>query len=364
MGKLSLHSAVDKVKGSLASDGDSAELKETGMQFITEVGPKIVKKKIEETEDVPLPPKEIKNRKALVIGINYSVLPPGAGQLKGCINDANNVKEFLVGHNFNRDDIRLLTDDNQHDGLPTKEKLIASMKWLVEGAQEGDSLFFHYSGHGGQEKDETGVEEDGMNETIMPVDFQQSGHITDDDIHDILVKPLPAGVRLTAIFDSCHSQTVMDLPYVYHSKEDEYKTAHKKDDGGIVGRHVELKEEVANPAKFKNSILKHIHDEVKHQTTKHTRRQICEEINTSKALVMMIAGCRDDQTSVDTSFSGEVTGAMSYAFIKVLNEDVNQTWATLIKKMRDTLHKGDKKFEQMPQLSMGRPVSPDLDVLF
>ena len=59
-----------------------------------------------------------------------------------------------------------------------------------------------------------------MNETIMPVDFQQSGHITDDDIHDILVKPLPAGVRLTAIFDSCHSQTVMDLPYVYHSKED------------------------------------------------------------------------------------------------------------------------------------------------
>ena len=44
MGKLSLHSAVDKVKGSLASDGDSAELKETGMQFITEVGPKIVKK--------------------------------------------------------------------------------------------------------------------------------------------------------------------------------------------------------------------------------------------------------------------------------------------------------------------------------
>ena len=89
---------------------------------------------------MPLPPKEIKNRKALVIGINYSVLPPGAGQLKGCINDANNVKEFLVGHNFNRDDIRLLTDDNQHDGLQKKEKLIASMKWLVEGAQEGDSL--------------------------------------------------------------------------------------------------------------------------------------------------------------------------------------------------------------------------------
>lgn len=30
----------------------------------------------------------------------------------------------------------------------------------------------------------------------------------------MLVKPLPAGCRLTGIFDSCHSGTVMDLPYV------------------------------------------------------------------------------------------------------------------------------------------------------
>jgi hypothetical protein len=35
-----------------------------------------------------------------------------------------------------------------------------------------------------------------------------------DGSHDMLVKPLPAGCRLTAIFDSCHSGTVMDLPYV------------------------------------------------------------------------------------------------------------------------------------------------------
>lgn len=113
-----------------------------------------------------------------------------------------------------------------------------------------------------------------------------------------------------------------------------------------------------------NSLLKHIHDEVMHQTKKHARRQICEEINTSKALVMMIAGCRDDQTSADTNFSGEATGAMSYAFRTVLGENPDQTWATLIREMRNVLHKGDKKFEQMPQLSMGRPVTPDLKVIF
>jgi len=47
------------------------------------------------------------------------------------------------------------------------------------------------------------------------LDYKISGSIVDDDIHDIMVKHLPAGVKLTAIFDSCHSGTAMDLPYIY-----------------------------------------------------------------------------------------------------------------------------------------------------
>mmetsp|Transcript_21031 Transcript_21031/g.26614 ORF Transcript_21031/g.26614 Transcript_21031/m.26614 type:complete len:255 (-) Transcript_21031:41-805(-) len=254
----------------------------------------------------------------------------------------------------------MLTDDDKNDGMPTRENMINGMKWLVEGAQPGDSLFFHYSGHGGQQEDTTGMEEDGLDETIMPIDFQTAGHITDDTIHDLLVRPLPAGVRLTAIFDSCHSQTAMDLPYVYHSKESEYRTAHKANDGGIIGRHIGLAKEFYKP----KNIIKHVRDEYTHQKTKHECRRRCEEQNTSKALVMMIAGCRDDQTSSDTTFQGEATGAMSYAFSKVLNLHPNQTWRTLIKEMRDLLHKGDKEFEQMPQLSMGRPVDPDIKVIF
>lgn len=33
-----------------------------------------------------------------------------------------------------------------------------------------------------------------------------------------MVKPLQPGVRLTAIFDSCHSGSVLDLPYIYSTK--------------------------------------------------------------------------------------------------------------------------------------------------
>ena len=32
----------------------------------------------------------------------------------------------------------------------------------------GDALFFHFSGHGSQQPDPNGIEEDGMNEVIMP----------------------------------------------------------------------------------------------------------------------------------------------------------------------------------------------------
>jgi len=74
------------------------------------------------------------------------------------------------------------------------------------------------SGHGGQTKDLDGDEEDGFDEVIYPVDFRQVGHITDDEMHRIMVRPLQAGVRLTAIFDSCHSGTALDLPYIYSTQ--------------------------------------------------------------------------------------------------------------------------------------------------
>lgn len=90
------------------------------------------------------------------------------------------------------------------------------------------SFFFHYSGHGGRVRDEHGDEDDGYDETIYPVDFDSyegtSGQIVDDLMHDIMVRPLCKGSRLTCIFDSCHSGTALDLPYVRHKKSTKHKT--------------------------------------------------------------------------------------------------------------------------------------------
>ena len=63
-----------------------------------------------------------------------------------------------------------------------------------------------------------GDEDDGYDEVIYPVDFRVNGHIVDDEMHLIMVKSLPPGVRLTAIFDSCHSGSALDLPYIYSTQ--------------------------------------------------------------------------------------------------------------------------------------------------
>jgi metacaspase-1 len=50
-----------------------------------------------------------------------------------------------------------------------------------------------------------GEEEDGMDETLVPLDFKKNGQITDDDLNNMLVHTIPAGVTLTCVFDCCHS---------------------------------------------------------------------------------------------------------------------------------------------------------------
>lgn len=59
-----------------------------------------------------------------------------------------------------------------------------------------------------QVQDLDGDEEDGLDETLMPVDYEDVGHIVDDEIHSILVDGLQAGSSLTSVIDTCHSGTV------------------------------------------------------------------------------------------------------------------------------------------------------------
>ncbi|KIH86412.1 metacaspase [Sporothrix brasiliensis 5110] len=286
-------------------------------------------------------------RKALLIGINYIGTD---NALRGCINDVHNVSNFLMQRqNYKREDMVILTDDQQDPVLrPTRANILRAMAWLVQGAQPNDALFLHYSGHGGQTEDLDGDEDDGYDETIYPVDFKQAGMIVDDEIHNIVVKPLQPGVRLTAIFDSCHSGSAMDLPYIYSTKGVLKEPNLAEEAGkGLLGAVMAYAQ--GNLAGVATSIFDFARTAVKgdgaYKKTVQTK--------TSPADVVMWSGSKDDQTSADATIASQATGAMSWAFITAITQNPQQSYLQLLNSIRDVLQ---SKYTQKPQLSCSHPL--------
>ncbi|TEY85304.1 hypothetical protein BOTCAL_0014g00340 [Botryotinia calthae] len=287
-------------------------------------------------------------RKALLIGINYF---GQRGQLRGCINDVKNMSSYLhENFGYQRDDMVLLTDDQQNPmSQPTKQNILRAMHWLVKDARPNDSLFFHYSGHGGQTKDLDGDEEDGYDEVIYPVDFRQVGHIVDDEMHRIMVQPLQPGVRLTAIFDSCHSGTALDLPYVYSTQGVLKEPNLAKEAGqGLLGV-------ISSYSQGDMSgVASNLMGFFKKATTGDDAYNKTLATKTSPADVIMWSGSKDDQTSADATIAAQATGAMSWAFITAMKKNPQQSYVQLLNSIRDELA---TKYTQKPQLSCSHPLS-------
>ncbi|CCH41125.1 Metacaspase-1A [Wickerhamomyces ciferrii] len=293
-------------------------------------------------------------RKALLIGINYI----GTNNaLRGCINDAHAMQKFLIDRfGYKSEDMVMLTDD-QRDlvKVPTRQNIIRAMHWLVSEAKPNDSLVFHYSGHGATQKNLDGTEESGYDSTIVPVDFQTAGQIIDDELHNILVRSLPPGARLTAFFDSCHSGTVLDLPFVYSTK-------------GVIKEPNMLKAVGSSGLKAAMSyaqgniggMVSSLGDAFSKVTNGDHNRQQEIARNFSPADVVMISGSKDEQTSADATTNGLSTGAMSFAFINVMASQPVQSYISLLNNMRSAM---SGKYSQKPQLSSSHPIDVNLQFI-
>lgn len=290
-------------------------------------------------------------RKALLIGINYF---HQRGQLRRCINDIKNMSSFLHDNfGYRRDDMVILTDDQQNlMSQPTKQNILRAMHWLAKDAKANDSLFFHYSGHGGQTKDLDGDKDDGYNEAIYPVDFQRSGHIVDDEMHRIMVQPLEAGVRLTVIFDSCHSGTALDLPYIYSTQGILKEPNLAKEAGkGLLGVISQYSQGDLGEVSTK---LMGLFKKAQRGDDAYNKKMATK---TSPADVIIWSGSRDYQTSADATIAAQATGAMSWAFINALKKNPQQSMVQLLNSIRDELA---AKYNQKPQLSCSHPLDTNL----
>lgn len=191
------------------------------------------------------------------VGINYS----GPYKLNGCHQDVLTLKSILYDKAEKKGIYTSLTD-SPNSQQPTKDSIFEAVRSTYKMLKPGDTFWFTFSGHGGQTRDASGDEEDGMDECIYDCNLNT---IVDDELYKLLVDELPEKIKCRIILDCCHSGTGCDLTWAYEP----YK--------GIKA--------------LKNDRV----------TTKS---------------IICISGCRDQQTSADAWIDRKPQGALTATFSK------------------------------------------------
>lgn len=159
-------------------------------------------------------------KKALLVGVNY---PNSKYELKGCVNDVFNMVELLKEYyGFEEENIKILIDTDDSYESPTGSNIKKALKEFVQSSEDGDVMYFHFSGHGVQVPDKDGDEADGKDEALVATDINL---ISDDDLRAI-VRHLNPGAKFTMISDCCHSGGMLDHEQVVIEGD-------KKDDDDI-----------------------------------------------------------------------------------------------------------------------------------
>lgn len=205
-------------------------------------------------------------KRGLAIGINYDHDNVFDDDLRGCVNDMNNVREFLIKYcHFEDDDIKTLCNERA-----TRRNIERSLRELVSFSyvHPRSEIWVSYSGHG------TSVpcaqERDGCSEVICPSDYSKNGLITDTWLQRNFVSKLHPSTKVFVLMDCCNSGTNLNLPYIYQNED-------------VCSSH--------------------------NNYTAKELQNLCT--------IVKMSGCRDDQTSADyfESYENEFQGALTNGFL-------------------------------------------------
>jgi hypothetical protein len=209
-------------------------------------------------------------KRALLIGVNY--LQSHNARLYGCIEDINNIRSVLIdAYGYSSENITMLRDDD-NARMPTKVNILNALQKIIASSGINDEIWFHYSGHGAQVRDRNADEADGADEIIVPVDYLTNGIITDDELFNIVQR---IRCRSLLLFDSCHSGSVCDLQYSINYVK------------GAFTKSITSAKKISNPN------------------------------------IVVISGCRDTQTSMDTydDIVKKYGGALTISFINSIRKN-------------------------------------------
>jgi len=235
--------------------------------------------------------KNIQTKKALLIAINYENTQY---QLNGCTNDIMLIKSILDKRGFLSS---IITEKSPIK--PTKDNIIKELSSFLSKAKDDDTLYIHYSGHGSNVIDTSGDEHDRKDETIVTTDLL---NITDDELHTIIKENLKSKSKLFAVFDSCHSGSILDLDYI-------------------------LKDNKLSSSSSSSSSSSFPPD------------------------VVLISGCRDEQYSQEVTTSNGSNGLLTTSLYNNLcfSSNNNISWIQLFSNIKNLLK--NIGADQVPQLS-------------
>lgn len=206
---------------------------------------------------------------------------PWTGELYGCENDADGMAQLATQQGFEVRGVLKTAD-------ATSAAVTDTVRAIAKELEPGDMFLLTYSGHGGQiaNLDAAGdPESDELDETWCLYDRQ----LLDDELFALFGTFRP-GVRIVVVSDSCHSGTV---------------TRGSPRFVAVDARPKLLPTEVAIATERAN---KHTYADVQARARPARRR------TGMAATVVLLAGCRDDECSLDGPFNGAFTSALLHAW--------------------------------------------------
>ena len=215
----------------------------------------------------------------------------------------------LTGYQWNNingvEDVNLLGSVLKNQGFTattlldeqaTFDNIVSRITQFINKTKKGDIVYLHFSTHGQPVEDQNGDEEDGWDESIVPIDayklykkglYEGQKHLTDDLLNKYIKKlreKIGSTGFLYVVIDACHAGT-----------------SSRANDEAIRGTHVGL---TSNNKVFKPSINKKSHYRI--------------EASAKLSDVLFIEACRSDQVNTEIKVDGKHFGPLSYNIAQAL----------------------------------------------
>lgn len=183
------------------------------------------------------------------------------------------------------------------DEQATFGNIVSQLAQFASKTKKGDIVYLHFSTHGQPVEDINGDEEDGWDESIVPIDaykiykkgvYEGNKHLTDDLLRKYVKKFRerigPSGF-LYVIVDACHAGT-----------------SSRANDETVRGTHVGFT--------FSNKVFKPSNNKKSHYRI---------ETSLNQSNVMFVEACRPDQVNTEIKVGGKRYGPLSYNMAQTLS---------------------------------------------